>query len=345
MEILKQLSEANGVSGAESEVRQVILDLIRPHVDEIQTDTLGSVIALKRGTGGSDLRVMVDAHMDEVGMMVVGHDSNGMLRIVSVGGLDTRLMPGLRVQVGPDRIPGVIGVKPIHLAKNGDMDKAGEFESLRVDIGASGKDAAKSKAPIGTRIAFHSEFIEGETSALGKAFDDRAGCAVLVHLLQGEPFPFDLYASFTLQEELGLRGARAAAHAIEPDVAVALEGTIADDLPKEDDESPTTRLGAGPALSVVDRSVIYDRRLNRLLTQTAEELGLPVQFKQPGIGGTNAGSIALSGVGVPVACIAVPCRYIHSPAAMLSKGDYHNAIRLLRESLARLDESVLAQPV
>lgn len=341
MEILKQLSEALGVSGAESDVRRVILDLIDGHVDEITTDTMGSVIARKHGTGGDDrLTVLVDAHMDEVGMMVTGHNGDGMLKVVAVGGLDDRILPGTRVLVGPDRIPGVIGAKPIHLVDSMSVVK---LDQMAVDIGAGSKDAAKGKAPLGTRVAFDTPFIDLGDSARGKAFDDRAGCAVLVHLLQGDRYPFDLVGAFVVQEEVGLRGAQIAAHRVNPDLAFVLEGTIADDLPKEDDISPTTELGKGPALSVMDRSVIYDRRLNDLLVDTADELGMPVQFKQPGIGGTDGGAITHTRAGIPAAAISVPCRYIHSPAAILRKDDYTHAINLLQAALDKVDRALITR--
>ncbi len=343
MKILRQLSEAIGVSGAEGEVRRVILNLIRPYVDDIQTDTLGNLLAFKKGTASSGPTVMLDAHMDEVGLMVTGYNGDGMLKVEAIGGLDERILPGIRVLVGPQKLPGVIGVKPVHLLENSERDTVIKLDAVRVDIGVSSKEAAQSKAPIGTRIAFDTPFLDLGQTVRGKAFDDRAGCAVLVHLLQGEPFPFDIAAVFTVQEEVGLRGAGVAAHAVKPDMAFVLEGTICDDLPKKDDVSPTTVLGAGPALSVMDRSVIYDARLNRLITKTADELGIPYQFKQPGIGGTDGGSINLSEAGVPVAALSVPCRYIHSPAAILSKKDYQNTIRLLRETLARVDRSVITR--
>jgi putative aminopeptidase FrvX len=338
MRILRQLSEAMGVSGAEGEVRGVILDLIAPHVDEIKTDSMGNVLAYKKGAGRGRMTVMLDAHMDEVGMMVTGHDSKGMLKVVAIGGLDDRILPGTRVLVGPRKIPGVIGAKPIHLV---DSMKVVKLDAMAVDIGAKDKEAAKRKAPLGTRVGFDTEFLNLGAVARGKAFDDRAGCAVLVHLLRGERRPFDLVGAFTVQEEVGLRGAKIAAHAVEPDVAFVLEGTIADDLPKEDDVSPTTELGKGPALSLMDRSVIYDRRLNDFLVRTAEELGVPVQFKQPGIGGTDGGSIVTTRAGVPAAAVSVPCRYIHSPAAMLNKRDYRHTIRLMEGALERLDRRVL----
>jgi len=210
-----------------------------------------------------------------------------------------------------------------------------------VDIGAQSKDEAKKLAPLGTYATFATQFRELGPTVSGKAFDDRAGCAVLVELVRGERFRFDLHAAFTVQEEVGLRGARVAAYAIEPDCAFALEGTIADDIPKDKEASPTTELGQGPAITVMDHSFIADRHLVRLLTGTAEELGIPYQIKQPGIGGTDAGAIHLTREGVPSVTVAVPCRYIHSPVALLSLDDFNNTVRLMRESLSRLTRRTL----
>jgi len=304
-------------------------------------DTMGNILARKRGTGQQPLRVMVAAHMDEIGLMVTGHDKDGFLRVRAVGGVDARLLPGTVLQVGLERIPGVIGVKPIHLLNAGESTKVSKIEDLVVDVGASSRDEANKLAPLGTYAAFTTPFRELGPTVSGKAFDDRAGCAVLVELLRGERFPFDLHAAFTVQEEVGLRGAGVAAYTIEPDCAFALEGTIADDIPKERDVSPTTELGKGPAITVMDRSFIADRRLVQLLTGTAEELGIPHQFKQPGIGGTDAGAIHTARAGVPSVTVAVPCRYIHSPVAILSLDDFDNTVRLMRESLSRLTQGTL----
>jgi len=338
--ILKELSEAFGVSGNEDDVRAIVLDAVREHVDEVKVDALGNVLAFKRGTGRQRMRVMLAAHMDEVGLMVVGYDNDGFLRVRSVGGIDPRVLPGTLLQVGSERISGVIGVKPVHLLKeNG--DKVAKLEDLVVDVGAKSKDEARKLAPLGTYATFATRFRELGPTVRGKAFDDRAGCAVLVELLRGERFRFDLHAVFTVQEEVGLRGARVAAYAIEPDCAFALEGTVADDMPKGKDTSPTTELGQGPAITVMDRSFIADRRLVRLLTSTAGELGIPYQIKQPGIGGTDAGAIHLTREGVPSVTVAVPCRYIHSPVALLSLDDFNNTVRLMRESLSRLTRRTL----
>jgi endoglucanase len=238
--------------------------------------------------------------------------------------------------VGSECIPGVIGVKPIHLLRGDEGQKVSKIDDLVVDIGARSKDEARKLAPLGTYAAFATQFRELGPTVSGKAFDDRAGCAVLVELLRGEPFAFDLHAVFAVQEEVGLRGARVAAYAVDPDCAFALEGTVADDIPKDKDVSPTTELGKGPAITVMDRSFIADRRLVRLLTDTAKELGIPYQFKQPNVGGTDSGAIHRAREGVPSVTVAVPCRYIHSPVSLLSLDDFENTVRLMREALSRV---------
>ncbi len=341
--ILKELSEAFGVSGAEDEVRQAIMCRIRDHADEVKIDALGNVLATRRGAGKVNLRVMVTAHMDEVGFMVVGHDSDGLLKFRAVGGVHPNVTPGTRVVVGPKKIPGVIGMSPIHLARDSNFGKVVEINALRVDIGVSNKDAAKRKAPLGTFMTFDTRFTELGPTVRGKAFDDRVGCAVLVDLFTGVPFPFDLYAAFTVQEEVGFRGAQVAAFALEPDVAFALEGTICNDLPQEPDKDrpPVTRLGHGPAISVMDRTVIADRRLVDHLVGTAKTHGIPYQFKTPGAGGTDAGAIHTARAGVPSAVVSVPCRYIHGPAAIMSLADYDNAVKLMRQALLSLEPSIL----
>jgi putative aminopeptidase FrvX len=344
--ILKELSEAFGVSGAEGEVRQIILKAIEGHADEIKIDALGNVLAHRRGTGERVFRVMVAAHMDEVGFMAVGYDDDGLIRFRTVGGLDPRVLPGsrVRVAVGPEKIPGVIGVVPIHLAYSEEgYGKTIKVEALRVDIGVASKDDAKGKVKPGDYMTFDTSYVELGPTVRGKAFDDRAGCAILIELFAGDRFPFDLHAAFTVQEEVGLRGAQVAAHAIAPDVAFVLEGTVCNDLPQEPDEdrTPVTRLGHGPAISVMDRSVIVDRRLVDHLTATAKKHGVPFQFKAPAYGGTDAGAIHLSRAGVPSAVVAVPCRYIHSPASIMKLQDFEDTLRLMRHALLELEPSIL----
>lgn len=339
--ILKELSEAFGPSGDEGEIRAILRRELEEHVDRIWVDSLGNLHTEKKGTGQERLKVLLTAHMDEVGLMVVGHDSSGALKVRTIGGIDDRILPGAQVRVGPDRIPGVIGLKPVHLLERGEGKKATPIKKLVVDIGANDKDQAKELAPLGTTAVFATSFRELGPTVMGKAFDDRAGCAVLTELVRGKPFAHDLRAVFTVQEEVGLRGAQVAAYAAEPDCAFALEGTIADDLPKEKDVSPTTELGKGPAITVMDRTFIAHRGLNRLLVETAEELGIPYQFKQPGVGGTDSGAIHLAREGIPSGTVAVPCRYIHSPVGILNLQDFEHTVQLMREMLTRLTRETL----
>lgn len=338
--ILKSLSEAVGVSGKEDAVRKIILEAIDGHAESIRIDSMGSVTAIKPGkTKKKNLpRVMLAAHMDEIGFMVTGYDSNGLIRFTNVGGVDDRILPGLRVRIGANLTPGVIIWAPIH--KNRDQNVT-KMSSLRIDIGATNKEGVSSKVRRGDRIAFDSQFMElGEKTLRGKAFDDRAGCALLVDILQGGPYPVDVLAAFTVQEEVGLRGAQVAAQTLKPDVAFALEGTTAHDVPDptadRDDETeinPACRMGYGPALTVMDRSMITQPVLLNFLRTTAEKNGIPYQLKTQLGGGTDAGSIHLTEGGVPSAVISLPCRYIHSPAAYLNRDDYDNTLALLKAAL------------
>jgi putative aminopeptidase FrvX len=344
--LLQQLSEAIGVSGKEEAVRKVVLEAIDGHAENIRIDPMGSITAVKKGTGASPLRVMLAAHMDEVGFMVTGVDGDGLIRFTGIGGVDERILPGLRVKIGDEAINGVIIWTPIH--KNRDQNTV-KLNNLRIDIGSNGKDETNGKVKPGDRIAFDSRYMElGEKILRGKAFDDRVGCSLLVDVLQGGPYPVDVLAAFTVQEEIGLRGARVAAQTLQPSLAIALEGTTANDIPNPladpDDNcvpNPTTRLGGGPALTVMDRSMITDPRLLSFLRRTAESNGIPYQLKTMMGGGTDAGSIHTTTVGVPSAVISVPCRYIHSPIAYLNRDDYDATLRLLQVALNALTPDVL----
>jgi putative aminopeptidase FrvX len=345
--ILRELSEAVGVSGKEDAVRSVILKAIEGHASDIRIDPMGSVTAVKKGTGRKRLRVMLAAHMDEIGFMVTGYDGDGLIHFVNVGGVDDRILPGKRVKIGDSAIPGVIVWAPIH--KTHGQNNTAKINSLRIDIGATSKDEASGKSKRGDRIAFDSRFIEVSKKVVrGKAFDDRAGCSLLVDILQGGPYPVDVVAAFTVQEEIGLRGARVAAQTFNPDVAIALEGTTAHDVPNpmaepddEDEPNPACRMGAGPVLTVMDNSIITDPRVLRFLRQTAEESGIPYQIKtQPG-GGTDAGAIHMANGGAPSAVISLPCRYIHSPSAYLNRDDYNNTLKLVQTVLNTITASTL----
>ncbi|MFK7803585.1 MAG: M42 family metallopeptidase [Anaerolineae bacterium] len=342
-ELLKQLSEIPGVSGDEKAVRKMIKDLIEPHVDEWSVDTMGNLIVLKKGTGESDLRVMLDAHMDEVGFLITGVDGNGTFKFSTVGGFDDRVLQGKVLQVGRKNITGVIGGKPVHLSSAAERRKITPSSSMRIDIGASNKDAALGKVQIGEYATFKTEYTELEHVAIGKALDDRVGCALIIELMQGDPYPFDLYASFTVQEEVGLRGAHVAAAGIKPDVAFVLDCTPAYDLPNEADESPNVALGKGAAIYVMDRGTIQDPRLISYLMRTAEENDLPFQLRRPGGGGTNTASIQRSGPGVASATVSLPGRYMHGPHSMINLEDYANTKQLLEVALRGFTKETIAR--
>jgi endoglucanase len=285
---------------------------------------------------------MVDAHTDEVGLMITRIEKNGLLGFRAVGGIDPRLLMAKGVLVGRERIQGVITAPPIHLTRASERKSVTKVEALTIDIGTSSADAAKKKVQIGDYAIFDTQFQvlseDGLRIAKGKAFDDRVGCAVAAALLT-ERYDVDLYLSFSVQEEVGLRGARVAAHRIEPDVAFALEGTVCDDMPKKEDVSPTTELGKGPAITIMDRSFIANKKLVDLLITTARGHDIPYQVKQPGVGGTDAGAIHLARAGVPCAAVAVPCRYIHAPASMMSLADFDSLVSLMKATLHALSGS------
>lgn len=348
--ILEKLANARGVSGNEAAVRDLILEAVRDHIDEHRVDALGNLICLKRARpvpAGVErpLRVMVAAHMDEIGLIVTGINSDGSLSFDEVGGIDDRVLPSKTVLVGPNAVPGVIGFPPIHLIPRGERDKAPNMSQAVIDIGASDKGAAEGLVKRGDYVSFQADYQTLDAGGLrtvkGKAFDDRAGCAALVELLQSN-HPVDLYAVFTAQEEVGLRGARVAAFRVAPDVAIALEGTICDDLPKEegDDNSPVTELGKGPAITIQDRSFIADRRLVDLLVRVAQQQGIPCQFKRAVSGGTDAGAMHLVREGVPSVTVAAPTRYIHAPVSLLSLNDFDNMVQLVRAALSALQGGI-----
>ncbi|MCU0513022.1 MAG: M20/M25/M40 family metallo-hydrolase [Anaerolineae bacterium] len=350
MHFLKELSEAVGVSGDESAVRSIVLRAIQPYVSDVQVDSLGTVTARQAAAGGgAALRVLLAAHMDEVGFMVTGFESSGLLRFTAVGGIDDRILPGLRVRVGRKGLPGVIVWTPIHRNQDNGVKP---LKDLRIDIGATGKGGAEGQVKRGDRIAFDSAYGElGSLLVRGKAFDDRVGCSLLIDVLAGGPYPVELLPAFTVQEEIGLRGARVTAQRLTPDVALVLEGTTANDIPDplaDPDEptvdNPACKLGHGPVLTVIDSSMITAPRLLAFIRQTATAAGIPWQLKTAPGGGTDAGRIHLAAGGIPSAVISMPCRYIHSPTAYLHRQDYTATLHLI-QSVLRAITAADFQPV
>lgn len=344
--LLRELSNAVAVSGDESAVRKIVLEAIQGHADEVKVDALGNVLAVKHArNGGSRDRVLVAAHMDEVGLMITDIESDGALRFETVGSIADTVLLGKTVLVGAKRLPGLIGAAPVHLLSDERRGSIIKANQMRIELGVTSGEAAKKLVKVGDRATFATELAEVGPSLRGKALDNRLGCATLIELLRGPAYGFELHAAFTVQEEVGLRGARVAGHAADPACAFVLDCTPAHDLPHADSEKENTqynaRLGLGPALYVADRATISDDRLVRYLRQTAEGAGLPWQYRQPGGGGTDAGAIHLARGGVPSVSVSVPGRYLHTPAALVRADDWRNSLRLMRRALENWTPKVL----
>jgi len=339
--LLERLTNACAVSGDEGEVRSIVLEQVRPHADEVKIDALGNVLVTHHGKGENRLRVMLAAQMDEVGLMLTNDEEDGIFRFDTVGGLDLRQLVGKAMLVGGEHIPGVIGARPIHLSTPEERKQTLTLDTLRIDVGPGNS----AKVKVGDRATFATPFKRLGSSLQAKAFDDRLGVATLIELVKNPPDHLDLLAAFTVQEEVGLRGARVAAYTLDPHLAFALDCTPANDLPAWDgseNEQYNTRLGAGPALYIADGSTISDPRLVRFLMQTAQTAGIPYQVRQPGGGGTDAGAIHKQRQGVPSVSISVPGRYLHTAVSLVRLADWQNSLALLHAALQALTPEILA---
>ncbi len=337
--LLEKLCNAMAVSGDEGEVRKIVLEEVKPYADQVKVDALGSVLVLKRGKGAGRMRILLDAHMDEVGFMIVNEGEEGIYEFDLVGGFDARHLVGKQVIVGKEHTPGVIGAKPIHLASRDELRRKIEADSLRIDLGPGGK------AKVGDRATFAPNFRRAGPSILSKAIDDRIGVAILIELLKHAPSHIDLCLSFSVQEEIGLRGAKVAGYYFDPDIAIAIDSTPARDLPDyegKENHSYNTKLGLGPAIYVANSSTIDDPRLVRFLMEIGEKHKIPHQLRQPGGGGTNAGAIQKIRAGVPVVSVSVPHRYTHSPISISRVDDWKNTLNLMHTALRQIKRDVLA---
>ncbi|NLN14506.1 MAG: M42 family metallopeptidase [Tissierellia bacterium] len=335
--LLKRLTEANGVSGNEKEVRDIIISEIKDYCTSLRVDRLGNIIAYKGGKPNSK-KIMVTAHMDEVGLMVRDIDSSGLIKFLPVGGIDKRILVSKTVLIGKDRIPGVIGAKPIHLQKRNEWSNALDIKELYIDIGAKSKEDAEKYVSIGDYIAFDSQYVEfGDRLVKAKALDNRVGCAILIDLIK-KVEDVSFYAVFTVMEELGLVGAGPAAYAVDPDISIILEGTLCYDMPKVDSHQIPTYIGKGPAISLVDRTTVYNRKLRERVVAVAEKENIPYQFRKTSMGGNDSGKIHIAREGSLTTTISVPCRNIHSAVSVASLEDYENTYKLVEAVLTDLNE-------
>ena len=339
LKLLEKLCNVVAISGDEGEVRKIVLEEIKPYADDVRVDAIGNVLATRSGRGKKRMRVLLDAHMDEVGFMIVADDGEGLYRFETVGGIDVRHLLGKQVLVGKNRMPGVIGGKPVHLMTGDEPTSKVSLDALRIDVGLDGK------ANIGDRAGYATKFRRVGPSILAKSIDDRIGVATVIELLKSAPSNVDVCAAFTVQEEIGLRGAQVAAQYFCSDLAIAIDSTPANDQPMHDgSENMTynTKLGLGPAIYIADGSTLHDPRLVRFLAGTAEAEKIPYQFRQPGGGGTDSGAIQRALAGIPTVSVSVPHRYTHSPVSISRVDDWKNTLHLLHAALKRITPQLIA---
>lgn len=338
--LLKEICETPGAPGREEPIRQVVLREVESLVDEVRVDNLGNVIALKKGR--SDERVMIGAHMDEISFIITHIDDEGFARFHTLGGFDPKTLTAQRVIVhGKEPVMGVMGSKPIHLMDAEDRTKAPKIKDYFIDFGRSPEEV-KALVSIGDVVTRERTLIEMGECVNSKSIDNRVSVFVLIEALKRlDNPPFDVYAVFTVQEEVGIRGAKVAAHSINPKFGFGLDTTIAYDLPGANAHEKITSLGKGTAIKIMDSSVISDIRMVDYLKKTAEKHNIPWQPEILTAGGTDTAEIQRGGkFGAISGCISIPTRHIHSVIEMSHKADIQSSIDLLTHALQDLDQFV-----
>ena len=338
-ENLEKLSNACGITGRENEVKDLMIQLLTPHADEIQVDKMGNVIAIKKGNAKAP-KIMLAAHMDEVGLMVKTITKDGFLQFSKMGGIDDRILPAQKVAVYTKKgiYPGIIGSKPPHIQKEEERKKIITYDDLFIDVGAENKeDAANMGIAIGDPVAFDIKYVKlSKDAVIGKAFDNRAGCITMVEALRFlKKTECTICAVGTVQEEVGLRGAATAAFGVDPDLAIALDVTIAGDVPGVREFDTTVKMGKGPTLTISDSGLITHPKILRWLIETAEEGKIPFQIESGLLGSTDAARISMTRQGIPSGNISIATRYIHSPVGMLSLNDIENSAKLTAAAIQK----------
>jgi len=322
-ELIRKLTETYGPSGAEEQIRAVIRAEVEPMADELRVDPLGSLVVRKQGGDGQ--RILLDAHMDEIGVMVTYVDEKGFVRFTRIGGVSPLTCVGARVAFA-DGTVGIIGVEE----KRENTSKIPKLEQLYMDVGATSRDDCP--VHVGDPAVFVRPFAAQGTRLVAKAMDDRIGCAVLIETLrQLEHTPHDVYFVFSVQEETSLSGARTSAYGIDPDLAIAVDVTLTGDKPEC--RPMAVELGQGPAVKVQDSGMIAHPRVRDLLVQRAKQAGIPYQLEVLERGTTDAAAMQLVRAGVPSGCLSIPCRYVHTPSEMVDEEDVQHSVQLLLEVL------------
>ena len=327
--MLKTLCELNGTSGREDAVRTFLIAHL-PKDASYTVDALGNLIVEKRGAKRAESKVMLASHMDEVGLIITYITDDGFLRFACVGGIDSRALFGKAVRVGEQGVSGVIGGKAVHQLTKDEKNTVPEAEDLLIDIGASSKAGAEALVHLGDNAYFDSEYIEfGDGFIKSKAIDDRAGNLIMLEMLQSD-LPYDMTFCFTVQEEIGTRGAAAVTDTVAPDYAIVLESTTASDLPDVSGYRQVCKTGGGAVVGFMDRGTVYDKSLYDLAFRLAKECGIPCQTKTMVAGGNDASAIHKAAGGVKTVAVSVPCRYIHSASCVAKKEDIDSVARLAR---------------
>ncbi len=326
-ELLQRLCTARGISGSEKQVRDIILNEIKTYANTVEVSPLGNIIAFKKGAKKPKTRLMLNAHMDEVGLIVTHITEDGLLKFAPVGGIDRRVLCGKPVTVG-NGVPGVIGAKPIHLLEDEEKEKSIPVKNLYIDIGAADREEAEQYVTPGDPVTFDSVFDASHGMIKSRALDDRAGCAILIEMMKRD-LEYDMAFVFAVQEEIGLRGSRTAAFAVDPQAAIVVECTTAADVAGVEKERQVCRVGDGAVLSFMDRSTIYDKEYYKMAFEAAEKVGVKCQAKRAVAGGNDAGAIHVSRGGVRTVAVSLPCRYLHAPVGLIAQEDYYSAQKLV----------------
>ena len=326
---LFELCRLSGVSGDEDRVREYIREMAAPYADSMRTDAMGNLIVFKKGAKSTGNKLLIAAHMDEVGLIVTRITDDGFLKFDFVGGVDRRVAIGKPVVVGENNIPGIIGLKAIHLVRRDEMRKTPKTDALYIDIGAKNKEEALKLVQPGTYGCFVGDPEEfGNGLLKSKAIDDRVGCAIMLSLLR-QDLPMDVTFAFTVQEEVGTRGAFGAAFSVTPEIGLVLETTTAANLPDVEPHRQVCVPGKGPVISYMDGATIYDRPLFEKLRDLAEANDIPWQTKEYIAGGNDARTIQRTKAGVRVAAISAAVRYLHAPTSVGSMADFEHMERLV----------------
>ncbi|MGN0489124.1 MAG: M42 family metallopeptidase [Ruminococcus sp.] len=329
--LLKKLCLANGISGDEKNIREIIINEIKEYATDITIDNLGNLIVYKKGKNTPKNKLMISAHMDEVGFIVTNITSDGYINFDEVGGIDRRVVLGTNVLIN-NKVNGVTSVKPVHLCSSDETTKIPSYTDMCIDIGANNREEAEKSVSLGDSITFESFYFENDYTIKSKALDDRLGCFIMIEMIKKE-LPYDMYFTFVVQEEVGLRGAKVAAYRVNPDYSIVLESTTAADVPEVSDSKQVCNVGDGAVIGFMDKSTIYDKGLINHCKKLSENKGIKLQFKRAVAGGNDAGIIHSTRNGVRTIAISIPCRYLHSQIGLISKSDIDDVYNLA-ESLA-----------